>query len=141
MKIALGGDHRGFSLKQFIIEYLSKNHTVIDVGCYNFDRCDFPQYAQAVAEKIQKKEAKKGILLCGSGIGMSIAANRHKDIYASLVWNEEIALSSRKHNNANVLVLPADFISEEKIIEILDIWLSTEFLGGTYLDRINLIDE
>ncbi|MDP3888986.1 MAG: RpiB/LacA/LacB family sugar-phosphate isomerase, partial [bacterium] len=102
---------------------------------------DYPLFACVVAQMIQKKEVDRGILICGSGIGMAVAANRFKGVYAGLVWNEEIARVSRKHDKVNVLVLPSDFISPQEAVILVNAWLETEFLGGRYQDRIHMIDD
>lgn len=140
MKLAIGADHRGVTYKEGIIKALS-DYQWDDVGCNDAQRCDFPLFAKKVIEIISNGQAERGILLCGSGIGMSIAANKFKSIYAALVWNVELAKLSRMHNNANILVIPADFVSLEMAIEMVRVWCQTEFLGGRYQERINLIDE
>src|SRR5579872_4127886 len=114
MNIVIGADHRGFQLKAYIKQYVvgaDDPIAWIDVGTNNEERTDFPLFTQNACAMIQGNEAEKGILICGSGIGMSIAANRYGGIYAALVWNEEIATLAKEHNNANVLVLPR---SEER---------------------------
>lgn len=141
MKIFIGSDHRGFSLKKTIIGLLP-DHVWIDVGCNTQDRTDFPIYAHNVCEEILKNsEENRGILLCNSGVGMSIAANRYKKIYAALCWNEEITKSARSHNNANVLVLPAGYITQAQAITLVKIFLTTPFDGGTYERRLCMIEE
>lgn len=139
MKIAIGSDHRGFLQKQFLIESL-QFATWVDVGCFSQERCDFPFFAQDVAFKVQNKEVDAGILLCGTGIGMSIAANRFKGVYAALVWNVEVARLSKEHNNANVLVLPSDMLSQDQIKQMVFAWQQAVFLGGRYQERIGMID-
>jgi ribose 5-phosphate isomerase B len=139
MKIVIGNDHRGFDLKNYLIEKSSLDF--IDIGSYSKERTDYPIYVKLACEKILAKEAQMGILICGSGAGMSIAANRFKDIYAALVWSQETAHLAKRDDNANVLILPADFISNEQALEMINIWISTEFSGGRYLERLKMIDE
>jgi len=139
MKLAIGNDHHGFVYKQKIIESLS-HYKWIDVGSTSKERSDFPLYSQKVIQKIQDGSVQRGILLCGSGIGMAIAANRFPSIYAALVWNIEVAKLSRQHNNSNILIIPADFVSLENSVEMVKVWCQTEFLGGRYQERIDIID-
>lgn len=141
MKIVIGSDHAGFEMKQILIEYLkSKNVSVNDKGTYSAERADYPDYGHAVANAIINKEADFGIVLCGSGIGISIAANRHKGIRAALCWNSEIAALARQHNDANVLALPARFISKEEAFKCIDVFLSEKFEGGRHRERVEKID-
>lgn len=137
--IAIGADHRGYNYKQLLKEQLS-NYTIIDVGTDSKERCDFPISAKAVVKTIQKGKAECGILLCGSGIGMSIAANRFSGIYAALVWNVQLATLAKQHNNANILVIPADFVTVQEAQKMVQSWLEAQFLGGRYQQRIDLID-
>jgi ribose 5-phosphate isomerase B len=139
MKIAIGTDHRGVVYKQGIIDAL-KNYEWVDVGTKDIERCNFPVYAQRVVQKIQDGSTERGVLLCGNGIGMSIAANRFPGMYAALVWNSELAKLCRQHNNANILAIPSDFVSLETAIEMVKIWCQVEFLGGRYQERIDIID-
>ena len=141
MKVAIGADHRGFDLK----ESIKKNFTTmeiswIDVGSNSTERSDYPDFAKLVAKEIQHGQADVGILLCGTGIGMSIVANRFKGIYAGLAWNKTVAKLNKEHDNVNLLVLPADFISEQQAIEMISVWFKAQFLGGRYQDRIEKID-
>jgi len=141
MKIAIGADHRGFALKHFIqTDFPDKTVLWIDVGCDSNESCDYPDFALKVIEKMQEGEADVGILLCGTGIGMSIAANRFKGIYAGLAWNEKVAKLNKEHDNVNILVLPADFISEQEAITMITVWLGAEFMQGKYRRRIEKID-
>lgn len=143
MKITLGTDHRGFVLKELL-----KKHTNIasleiewvDCGAYDAIRSDYPIFVDKVCAAMNSKSVDYGILLCGSGIGMSIAANRHPGIYAALVWNQEVARVSKEDDNANVLVLPADFISEVEMLAIVTAWLGATFKGGRYQERLAMID-
>lgn len=136
MKIGIGCDHRGYELKEFIKNYLKeKNYQIVDFGTYTNDSVDYPDYAIPIGEKVAKGELERGILICYSGIGMSIVANKVKGVYAALVHDKEEALLSRKHNNANILVLSGK--TEPKIAkEIVEIWLTTEFESGRHEKRL-----
>jgi ribose 5-phosphate isomerase B len=139
MKIAIGTDHRGFKLKNYIIDSL-KDIEWEDVGCFSEERCDYPIYAKKVCELILKNKVQYGILLCGTGVGMAIAANRFKEIYAALAWNHIIAKLSKEDDNANIIVLPADFITKNDSLEMIKAWLDTNFKGGYYLERIKMLE-
>jgi ribose 5-phosphate isomerase B len=140
-KIAIGSDHAGFELKQQIIQYLEDHkQTVIDKGTYSEERADYPDYAHAVAQSVLSKEADLGVLMCGSGNGIAIAANRHRGIRAAIAWQPELASLARQHNAANVLVLPARFISREEAFKCVDAFLSAEFEGGRHQQRIEKIE-
>jgi ribose 5-phosphate isomerase B len=138
MKIAIGADHRGFDLKQKLITS-GPDVEWVDCGSSSNERSDFPEFSKVVAEKVQSKNVDRGILLCGSGVGMSIVANRFSGVFAALVWNVDVAKSSREHNDSNVLILPADYLSNDDAIKIVSVWLETEFLGGRYQERIDQI--
>jgi len=143
MNIAIGGDHRGFHLKQQLVTY---NHAAgydihwIDVGSYSAERCDYPPYAVAVVDELLSGRAERGVMLCGSGVGMSIVANRFVGIYAALVWNEEVARQSHEDDKSNILVLPADYVSIEKARTMIAVWLGATFKGGRFEERIAQID-
>ncbi len=142
MKIAIGADHHGFAGKEFIKENLSiKDIEWLDVGTFDEERTDYPIFAQKVCKTMQEGQADRGILLCATGIGMSIAANRFKKIYAGLAWNEEIARLSREDDNANVLVLPSDYVSNELMVAMVHAWLAASFNEGRYEQRIAMIDQ
>jgi ribose 5-phosphate isomerase B len=139
--IAIGADHAGFELKQQIIAYLkSKDRDVIDKGTFSADRADYPDYGHAVAKAILDGEAGFGILMCGSGNGISMSANRHQGVRAALCWMEEIAAMARKHNDANILVLPSRYISKEEAFKCTDAFLREKFEGGRHQDRIEKIE-
>ncbi len=141
MKIAIGSDHAGFELKQAIIEHLQgKQHLVEDKGTHSIERADYPDYGHAVAMAVVNKEADMGILMCGSGNGINMAANKHKGIRAALCWNAEIAALARQHNDANILVLPARYISREEAFKCVDVFLAEKFEGGRHQQRIDKID-
>ena len=143
MKIAIGADHRGFACKSYIKQYVvgtDDSVVWIDVGADDDERSDFPLFTKKVCELIVGGEVDRGILICGSGIGMSIAVNRYKNIYGALVWNEDVARLSKEHNNANVLILPADFVSTEEAASMVNSWLKATFKEGRYQMRIDMID-
>lgn len=140
MIIPIGCDHAGFQLKQTLISYLeSKGYEVKDFGCYSEESIDYPDFAHPVADLVEENEGMLGILLCGSGNGINMTANKHQGIRAALCWQPEIAKLSREHNNANILTLPARFISEESAKEMVDIFFSTDFEGGRHQKRIDKI--
>ncbi len=139
MNIAIGADHRGFTLKQAIIKHF-KDHTFDDKGAHSVERSDYPAYAAAVTQEVAQKRAHAGILLCGSGIGMSIAANRIKGIYAGLCWSPAIATVAKENDGINVLVLPANFLTTEEAFSIIDAWLGARFKGGRHQERLSALD-
>jgi len=139
--IAIGSDHAGFEFKNRICKLLDKlEEKYIDFGTFSNESCDYPDYAKLVVNSIIQKECDKGILVCGSGIGMSIAANRYKGIRAALCWSEEIARLSRTHNDANVIALAERFTPWIEIEKIVKVWLKTDFDGGRHINRINKLD-
>ena len=141
MKIALGADHGGFALKEIVKKHLEdKGFEVLDKGCYSTESVDYPVYAKAVANSILNKEADCGILICGTGIGISIAANRFKGIRAALCSNTTMAKLTREHSDANILALGARMTGDILALEIVDEFLKTEFLGGRHLTRIQAIE-
>jgi ribose 5-phosphate isomerase B len=138
--IELGSDHAGYELKAFIINYLkSKEYTVNDHGCYSTESVDYPDYAHNVANALKSNAQSIGILICGSGNGINITANKYKHIRAALCWNAEIAQLARLHNDANVLTLPGRYISNEEAIKCVDVFLNTAFEGGRHLKRVEKI--
>ena len=140
--IAIGSDHGGYKLKEEIKKYLDeKEIKYIDCGCISEDRVDYPDIAKLVAEKVQNKECEEGIVICRSGIGMSIVANKFKGIRCAKCNDEEEARLSRAHNDSNVLALGADYIETDKAIRMVRMWISTEFEGGRHQERVKLIDE
>ena len=139
--IIIGSDHAGYDMKTKVISHLGVvEYNVVDCGCYDSNAVDYPDFAKAVAKKVLDTSDALGILLCGSGIGVSITANRFKGIRAALCWNAEIAKLSRKHNDANILCLPARFISEGDMKDIVSAFLNTEFESGRHMNRIKKID-
>lgn len=143
MKIAIGADHRGVDQKKVIQAQVTVESMILewtDVGAYSKERTDYPLFARAVCQLMQAGQVERGILLCATGVGMAIAANRFKGIYAALAWNEEIARLSRESDKSNVLVLPSDFISDEQAVRMIQVWLPARFAGGRYQERIDQID-
>jgi len=140
LPVAIGSDHAGFDYKEQIKNFLS-NHNVsfVDLGTLINESVDYPDYAHPVATAVENKEAAFGILICGSANGVAITANKHQDIRAALCWKTEIAALARQHNNANVICLPARFISIEEAIEMVDIFMKTSFEGGRHENRVNKI--
>lgn len=142
MKIVLAADHGGFELKEIVKQaLLKKNHHVVDVGCSSIESVDYPDFAEKAIAAIQSGECKFGVLICGTGIGMSIAANRHRDIRAANCHNVYTARMSREHNNANVLSLGARVIKPDLALDIVENWLATEFAGGRHQQRIAKFSE
>lgn len=140
MKVAIGADHAGFQLKEVIKSTLSnKGIEFEDFGPFSADRVDYPDYAHKVANSVENKEVDFGILICGSGNGINMAANKHQGIRSALCWEVEIAKLAREHNNANIAALPARFIDETKAIQIVEIFLATDFEGGRHETRVNKI--
>jgi ribose 5-phosphate isomerase B len=140
MKIAIGADHAGFSLKEKLKTYLiEKGHEVKDFGTNSEQSVDFPDFAHPVANAVEKKEVDLGLLMCGSGNGINMAANKHAGIRSALCWNAEIAKLARQHNNANILTLPARFIEETEAKKCVDVFLATPFEGGRHEGRVKKI--
>jgi ribose 5-phosphate isomerase B len=139
MKIAIGTDHRGFLHKEFIIQRMH-NIEWVDVGTHSEERTDYPIFADKVVQLMLDGTVQAGVLLCASGGGMAIAANRHQHIYAVVAWNVETAQRSKQEDNANILVLPSDFVSCDDAVEMIIEWLAQEFKGGRYAERIKMTD-
>lgn len=138
--IAIGSDHAGFEYKEALKKWLDKNgYKTKDFGTYSTESADYPDFAHAVAEAVEKKEFELGLLLCGSANGVAITANKHQDIRAAICWNEELAALSRQHNNANVVCIPARYVSYELAEKILDRFLHSSFEGGRHERRVNKI--
>jgi ribose 5-phosphate isomerase B len=140
MNIAIGADHRGFLLKEYV-RLTMTDFIWLDVGAYTNERSDYPFFAQQVCMAICSGKVDSGVLLCATGIGMAIAANRYPNIYAALAWNSEIAMLSRRHEASNVLVLPSDYISPEDTIDMIKAWHSTKPLNSQYQKRLRMIDK
>lgn len=140
MKIAIGSDHAGFEHKEVLKKWLTNNgYEVSDFGTHSLDSVDYPDFAHPVADAVEKKEASLGVLLCGSANGVAITANKHQGIRAALCWMEEIAALARQHNNANVVCIPARFVSNQQAEKILKTFLQTEFEGGRHTRRVEKI--
>ena len=137
MNIAIGADHAGFALKQHIAQHLETLEVLYDdYGTHTTASCDYPDYAHAVANAVTSGAAEWGILVCGSGQGVAMAANKHAAIRAALCWSAELAALSRTHNDANVLCLPARFVTEAEAIAMVDTFLQTAFEGGRHQLRV-----
>ena len=140
MKIALASDHAGFQLKDSLKRFLdSKNLSYTDFGVFNMDEDDYPQYAYKACNAIIQDQYDRGILICGTGIGMCITANKIKGIRAALAYDIELAQLSRLHNDANVLCLGGRYIKESLAMDIVHVWLNTSFEGGRHQKRVKLI--
>ncbi len=141
-KIVIGSDHGGFRLKEKLKAFLEKKgFRIEDVGCFNQESCDYPEYAYAAAKRISEGEFKRGIIICKSGIGNSIAANKVKGIRAALCYNLQAVRLSRLHNDANLLVLGSLFVNEPLAKRMVGLWLKTEFDGGRHQRRLDKIKD
>lgn len=139
-KIAIGGDHAGFAYKkEMIAKLVAAGYEIKDFGPYSDASADYPDFVHPLADAIEKGEFEQGILICGSGNGVAITANKHQGIRAALCWNQDLAALSRQHNDANVLALPARFISFDLALELAEVFLTTEFEGGRHATRVNKI--
>ena len=138
LSIAIGGDHAGFEYKNILIDFL-KEYKVKDFGTYSNDSVDYPDFAHPVASAVENKEFDLGILICGSANGVAITANKHQGIRAAICWNSELAELARSHNNANILCIPARFVSEELAKEITNKFINAAFEGGRHANRVNKI--
>ncbi len=140
MKISIGNDHAGPDYKKAIVDYLqAKGHEVINHGTDSLDSVDYPDFGHPVALDVESGKAQFGIVICGSGNGIAMTANKHQGIRAALCWTKEISALARKHNDANVVSIPARFTSIQQAIEIVDTFLTTDFEGGRHANRVNKI--
>ncbi len=140
MKIAIGNDHAGPAYKQAIVNHLENlGHTIINHGTDSFDSVDYPDFGHLVAHDVVTRTADFGIVICGSGNGIAMTANKHQDIRAALCWTKEIAFLARTHNDANVLSIPARFTAIPQVIEMVDTFLQTPFEGGRHAQRVDKI--
>ncbi|MFA6167370.1 MAG: ribose 5-phosphate isomerase B [Gemmatimonadaceae bacterium] len=140
-RIPIGADHAGFELKEKLKVVLAElGYDVEDVGTHSAASVDYPDYAHPVAREVETGKARRGVLLCGTGLGMAYAANRHPHVRAAVAWNTEVAAFSRLHNDANILVLPARCISDAEGVDILKTWLDTPFEGGRHERRVEKIE-
>ena len=138
--VPIGADHAGFKLKEAVKKHLSsQGFEILDYGCFSEDSIDYPDYGHPVAIKVEDNDGMLGILICGSGNGINMTANKHQGIRSALCWKTEIAKLAREHNNANIIALPARFVSEEEALEMVDVFLSTKFEGGRHALRVNKI--
>lgn len=138
--IAIGADHAGFEYKSAIVDQLKmKGYQVKDYGTYSTDSVDYPDFAHPVSNAVEKGESGVGILICGSANGVAISANKHQGIRAAITWEQEIARLARQHNNANIICIPARFVSTPEAEEMINIFLATEFEGGRHEKRVNKI--
>lgn len=138
--IGIASDHAGYALKEYVKQYLTEHgETFKDYGCYSEESCDYPDFAHALAKGMADGECQKGIAICGSGEGISMTLNKHQNVRAALVWMPEIAHLTRQHNDANVLVMPGRFISQDTAREIMDEFFATPFEGGRHVRRIEKI--
>lgn len=142
MRVALGCDHRGFEAKAKLIQLLERlGHEVLDEGTHDSQSVDYPDFAAAVSRKVAAGDAERGILICGTGIGMAIAANKVRGVRAAPCIDEVMAEMSRRHNDVNVLCLSGDMLGERRIDRIVEIWLNAEFEGGRHARRIGKVTE
>jgi len=140
MRIAIGADHGGYKLKTYLVDFLrKKGHSVKDFGTFSEESCDYPVIGYGVSKAVGRKKFARGILICKTGIGMSIVANKVKGARAALCDRVDIARSSRQHNDTNVLILAAKIVPSNKAKQIVDVWLSTRAVGGRHGKRVNQI--
>jgi len=140
MKVAIGCDHAGFAYKATIIRALKKeNIEVIDKGTYSEDSVDYPDFVHPVADMVENGEVDLGVLICGSGNGVSMAANKHQGIRAALCWKDELAALARQHNDANIISIPARFVSAKMARQMVRTFVSTDFEGGRHARRVGKI--
>ena len=140
MKISIGNDHAGPDYKLAIVSHLqSKGHEIMNHGTDTFDSVDYPDFGHPVANDVETKKADFGIIICGSGNGIAMSANKHQNIRAAVCWTKEIAGLARQHNDANIISIPARFTSIQQAIEMVDTFLNTNFEGGRHAARVNKI--
>jgi ribose 5-phosphate isomerase B len=142
MRISIGNDHAGVEYKNYIKEYLlTKDIEVNNYGTDSLDSVDYPDFAHPVSNDVNEKKSELGILICGSGNGVCMTANKYKNVRAALCWNKELALLSKSHNNANIVCIPARFIEKKEALEIIKTFISEEFEGGRHERRVNKISK
>ena len=142
MRISIGNDHAGVEYKNYIKEYLiGKDIEVNNYGTDSLDSVDYPDFAHPVSNDVNEKKSELGILICGSGNGVCMTANKYKNVRAALCWNKELALLSKSHNNANIVCIPARFIEKKEALEIIKTFISEEFEGGRHERRVNKISK
>lgn len=141
MKIAIGGDHAGFQYKERLIKHLNdQGHEVVDFGPSSDESVDYPDHVHPLATSVSSEDCELGILICGSGNGVAMTANKHENVRAALCWNTELAALARQHNNANVLCLAARFLAYEYAESLVDTFVETAFEGGRHERRVNKIN-
>ncbi len=141
-KIAIGSDHAGYQFKEFLKEYLTlQNYTITDFGTHSEDSMDYPDSIHPLGDAVNRNEIEKGVIICGSGNGVAMVANKYPGVRAAVCWNEEITKLARIHNDANVISLPARFISRNEALSFLKIFLSTDFEGGRHKRRVEKISQ
>ena len=141
MKIAIGNDHAGVEVKEKIQEHLEKKgHQVINKGYDGEESVDYPDFIHPVSKEVKEKKAEIGVIVCGSGNGAAMTANKHKGVRAAICWSEEIAALAKHHNNANIISIPSRFLNEKEIIKIIDVFIEAEFEGGRHERRVKKID-
>jgi len=141
-RIPIGSDHAGFRLKGQLVQELARlGFEPVDLGTHSEASADYPDVAHRLAGGVEQGDSARGVLLCGTGLGMSYTANRHRGVRAAVAWTPEVARLAREHNDANVLILPARFVSDAEGIEILRAWLATPFSGGRHARRVAKIDQ
>jgi ribose 5-phosphate isomerase B len=140
MKIAIGNDHAGTELKQQVLRYLEENnHTVINVGTDSDDSVDYPDFAHQVGKMVNENETEMGVVICGSGNGVNITVNKYPGVRSALCWTTEITALARQHNNANVIAIPARFVSNTLALEMVKVFFETDFEGGRHSRRVDKI--
>lgn len=140
MKIAIGNDHAGTELKQQVLRYLEENnHTVINVGTDSDESVDYPDFAHQVGKMVNENETEMGVVICGSGNGVNITVNKYPGVRSALCWTTEIAALARQHNNANVIAIPARFVSNTLALEMVKVFFETNFEGGRHSRRVDKI--
>ena len=141
MKIAIGNDHAGVEVKEKIQDHLeTKGHQVVNRGYDGKESVDYPDFIHPVSLDVKEKKVDLGVIVCGSGNGAAMTANKHKGVRAAICWSEEIAALAKQHNNANIISIPSRFLEEKEIIKILDVFIEEEFEGGRHQRRIKKID-
>ena len=140
MKIAIGNDHAGTELKHQVLRYLEENnHTVVNVGTDSNESVDYPDFAHQVGKMVHLKETEMGVVICGSGNGVNITVNKYSGVRSALCWTTEIAALARQHNNANVIAIPARFVSNTLALEMVKVFFETDFEGGRHSRRVDKI--
>ncbi len=140
MEILIASDHAGYELKERLKKFFESKYRWVDFGTFSTESVDYPDFIHPLAQEIENNPSKMGIIICGSGNGVAMTANKHPNVRAALCWRKEIAELARKHNNANVLSIPARFISEEEAFELVELFFMTNFEGGRHQTRVDKIN-